>query len=111
MVKNSVMAVAWFLVERQCPPNLDDMMATWEGLSWEYLGDYVDGCDAAHGGAAGDARAGPCGGRGALAAASTSRTRSLYLRQVRRLLDPNPQPWRGTPFIDVKIRRKRRLEY
>ena len=33
VVKNSVMAVAWFLVQRQCLPNLDDMLAEWTTMA------------------------------------------------------------------------------
>ena len=31
-------------------------------------------------------------------------TRSLYLRQVRQLLDPNPQPWRGIGWYFVQVK-------
>mmetsp|Transcript_81488 Transcript_81488/g.162102 ORF Transcript_81488/g.162102 Transcript_81488/m.162102 type:complete len:115 (-) Transcript_81488:176-520(-) len=37
VVRNSVMAVCWYLVTNQCPPALDDMMAAWEKETWAFV--------------------------------------------------------------------------
>ena len=37
VIKNSVMALAWFLVQHQVPPDLDHMMDEWYKLSWDFF--------------------------------------------------------------------------
>lgn len=37
IVRNSVMAVCWYLVTNQCPPALDDLLATWEKATWAFV--------------------------------------------------------------------------
>ena len=94
VVKNSVMAVAWFLVQRQCLPNLDDMLAEWERLTWAYIETTWSGGVCHHSIRRAQLVQDYAEG-GARCLDIEVFCRSLYLRQVRLLLDPNPQAWRG----------------
>ena len=37
VVRNSVMVVAWFMVEHQVQPDLESMMEAWRKLAWELI--------------------------------------------------------------------------
>ena len=130
VIKTSVMAVAWYLVSNQTPPNIDDMMSAWERESWRYFEQSAAALPAA-------AAAAPEGTALAARRAGTSvasrhvlvqdyleggmrclnvevHVRATYMRHVRRLLDPAPQHWKGMAmhWIDSvygKLRQGRRL--
>ena len=35
-IKNSVMAIAWYMTNNQTPPDLDDLIAQWEKDTWYF---------------------------------------------------------------------------
>ena len=37
VVKNSVLAMAWYLTETQTIPDLDAILTTWQGMAWHYV--------------------------------------------------------------------------
>ena len=100
VVRNSVMAVCWYLVTNQCPPALDDMMAAWEKETWAFV-ERPRGATLQPGGG-GSVHAVPRAvmvqdyAEGGARCLDTERfTRALYMRHVRRLVDPVEQGWKG----------------
>ena len=126
VIKTSVMAVAWYLVSNQTPPNIDDMMSVWERESWRYFEQ-----SAAAAAAAPDPNAVAARRTGTSVAPRSVlvqdyleggmrclnvevHVRATYMRHVRRLLDPAPQHWKGMAMHWVnavygKLRQGRRL--
>ena len=126
VIKTSVMAVAWYLVSNQTPPNIDDMMSVWERESWRYFEQ-----SAAAAAAAPDPNAVAARRTGTSVAPRRVlvqdyleggmrclnvevHVRATYMRHVRRLLDPAPQHWKGMAMHWVnavygKLRQGRRL--
>ena len=39
-LRNSILAQAWYLVENQTPPNLEEMMNAWRTTGWEFMADH-----------------------------------------------------------------------
>ena len=103
VVRNSVMAVAWYLVTNQCPPHLDDMLVKWERATWAFVeqpsGAWVlTDRQRKHGAAHHVSRPVmvqdyPEGGARCLDVERF--TRAVCMRHIRRLLDPVEQGWKG----------------
>ena len=41
-LKNSILAQAWFLVENQTPPNIEDMMEDWRKEAWSFYANHAN---------------------------------------------------------------------
>ena len=100
VIKTSVMAIAWYLVANQTPPNIDDMISAWEQESWRFF-EHTQGS----GPTPSPGRAGPIAPRhilvqdypeGGLRCLNIElHVRATYMRHIRKLLDPTPQHWKG----------------
>ena len=110
VVRNSVMAVAWYLVSNQCPPGLDDMLAAWEKATWQFV-------ESPAGTVIGTTESVPTshvatrallvqdypeGGARCLDVEAFAR--ALYMRHPRRLLDPVEQSWKGMAMHFINSR-------
>ena len=102
VVRNSVMAVCWYLISNQCPPNLDDMLAAWERETWAFVEQPGGAPLLQPQGRDSPVHAAPRAllvqdypEGGARCLDIECFTRALYMRHVRRLLDPVEQGWKG----------------
>jgi hypothetical protein len=113
VIKNSAMALAWFLVQHQVPPDLDHMMDEWYKLSWDFFesGAHVKVSLTSSPPTRQTGRARverrvlvqdyDEGGQRCLDIEAF--TRALYAKQVSRLLHPEPHPGKNLVHYFVNL--------
>ena len=98
-LRNSILAQAWYLVENQVPPNLEDMLEAWREEAWDFFSNRES---------RNTSKEIKRGGRGTSVRQLTLiqdhpeggirapdvelLTKAMQLRKVRRLLEPRPGP-------------------
>ena len=107
IVKNSVLAMAWYLTETQTIPDLDTILTTWQGMAWTFVESSSSSLTTANKTQTAHRIARlilvqdyPEGGRRCLDVELF--VRALRARVVRNLFEPSPHPYKNIAFYWIK---------
>ena len=103
VIKSAIQSCAWYMIQSQCPSNLEDMMAVWQRVGYTYFETSALATRDVQLGrsphrVARETLAQDYAKGGFRYQDATIFSRALLLRQVRRLLDPSPHPYRNLVY-------------